>query len=118
MNYLKSAIFGSSTSAATSEPAEEAKQEQEQTKGEESSAPNEEDILNQCMPAELQEEMFCFTMGECQLHTLALNLAGKQTMTCEFMNAGIHIAQMPFDYDGSRFQMPCLVVSNDDYDED
>ena len=31
---------------------------------------NEEDILNAFMPEEMQEEMFCFTMGDCELYKI------------------------------------------------
>ena len=80
---------------------------------------SEEDMLNQCMPEELQEEMFCFTMGDCELSEISTNKStGMQTKKCEFINSSIHITQMPFTLDGTAYQMPCVIVSNDDYDPD
>ena len=79
--------------------------------------PSEEDLLNMCMPEEMQEEMFCFTMGDCEFSEIK-PAHQKQLKKCEFMNASIHIAQMPFSYEGASFQMPCLVISNDDFDAD
>ena len=70
------------------------------------------------MPEEMQEEMFCFTMGDCELSEIKPNQRGTQTKTCEFINASIHITQMPFTVDDTRYQMPCVIVTNDDYDED
>ena len=81
-------------------------------------AASEEDLLNHCMPEEMQEEMFCFTMGDCELSELKPSQHGRQVKTCEFINASIHITQMPFVVDGSTYQMPCVIVTNDDYDED
>jgi len=116
MHYLKRAIFGSSASAQPS--AESSAEDQTKEAPVEVTIVSEEAMLNQCMPGEMQEEMFCFTMGDCQFSELLPNNQGRQTKKCEFINAGVHIAQMPFSYEGANFQMPCVVITNDDYDAD
>ena len=87
--------------------------------GEQSAASQatEEDILNQFMPEGMQEEMFCFTMGDCELHEMVSH-TGRQLKKCEFMNSSLHLTSMPFDNgDGQKFSIPVVVVCNDDYDE-
>ena len=114
MNFIRSAtskIFGGGNTAADeANPADGQKIDPP--------ACSEEDFLNQCMPEEMQEEMFCFTMGDCELFEIRANPNGTQTKKCEFINASIHIAQMPFSVEGAAFQMPCMIVTNDDYDAD
>ena len=79
------------------------------------------DVLADNMPQNEQEEMFCFTMGDCELHTLKAGHGG-QVKACEFMRASLHITSMVIDSgeeDGSgRVNIPLVVASNDDYDED
>jgi hypothetical protein len=77
------------------------------------------DIVGQLMPEEQQEEMCCFTMGDCELHSLKPKHK-RQTKECEFMRASIHITSMVIDSgeeDGSKVSIPIVVVSNDDYDD-
>ena len=71
------------------------------------------------MPEEMQEEMFCFTMGDCELHRLLPTQAGRQLKQCVFMNTSVHLTSMSIkDDQGGKHAFPCLVLSNDDYDAD
>lgn len=40
--------------------------------------------------------MFCFTMGDCELHTIKAG-HGRQVKECEFMRASLHITSMVID---------------------
>ena len=65
MNFIRKAtskIFGGGEAAP-----------EEEQKHDPAGVNSEEDILNQCMPDEMQEEMFCFTMGDCQLSEIRPN---------------------------------------------
>lgn len=113
MNFIKSAIFGGSkTQAAASN--EESKQEDQQTK----QPATEQDLLNQFMPEEMQEEMFCFTMGDCELHKIVPR-HDRQIKECEYMRASVHITSMAItdDDSGASYAIPIVVLDNDDYDE-
>ena len=103
MQFIRSAtskIFGGGNAAA----ADDANHQADEGTKVDPPANSEEDMLNQCMPEELQEEMFCFTMGDCELSELRANPQnGTQTKKCEFINASIHIAQMPFSMNGATF---------------
>ena len=88
MNFIKSAIFG--RPAAESSPALE--EEEQQTRDEPQVAP-EDDVLNQFMPGDMQEEMFCFTAGDCELHKLVPRHQ-QQSKECVFMNTSVHLASM------------------------
>ena len=77
------------------------------------------DIVGQLMPEDQQEEMCCFTMGDCELHSLKPK-HNRQEKQCEFMRASIHVTSMLIDSgeeDGSKVSIPIVVVSNDDYDD-
>ena len=79
-----------------------------------------EDILGKYMSADMQEEMFCFTMGECQLYNL-VRKGDRQSKECEFINASVNITSIQIpkgEADGSQICIPMIVVSNEDYDED
>ena len=79
---------------------------------------SEEDILNAHMPVEMQEELFCFTMGDCSLHGLN-SYQDKQKKTCEFIHTSIHITTMEIaDDEGRPYSIPLVVAKNDEYDED
>ena len=103
MSWIVGKIFGSG--GATQKPQE--------------NLPN--DILAENMPEDQQEEMFCFTMGDCELHTVKAKHE-RQVKECEFMRTSIHITSMVIDSgeeDGSgKINIPLVVASNDDYDED
>ena len=79
------------------------------------------DVLAENMPEDQQEEMFCFTMGDCELHTVKPK-HDQQIKECEFMRTSLHITSMVIDSgeeDGSgKVNIPLVVASNDDYDED
>ena len=111
---MKTALFGASADNTGKEPdsrAEEGDENQEPTF-------NEEDILNTFMPEEMQEEMYCFTMGDSELHKLVPK-HGKQMQECQFMRASIHLTCMSIPGDaGDTYSIPVVVASNDDYDED
>ena len=84
-----------------------------------------EDVLEKLMPEAMQEEMFCFTMGNCELHQIkprqTTKGAIKQTKECVFMKASIHITSMLIDEDealGTKINIPLVVISNDRYEED
>lgn len=77
------------------------------------------------MPETMQEEMFCFTMGNCQLHQLKPRKAAKggllQNKECVFLKASIHVTSMMIDEDeaaGTKVNIPVVVVSNDQYEDD
>ena len=91
MNYLKRAIFG----GGGGEQAQAQEPEQEQTRDQQpgNAAVSEEDVLNLYMPEEMQEEMFCFTMGDCEMHQL-VSRHDRQFKECEFMHASVHITAM------------------------
>lgn len=80
---------------------------------------NEQDLLNQFMPGEMQEEMMCFTMGDCELHKL-MPRHDRQSKECEFMRTSIHLTTMAItdDESGTSYTIPIVVIDNDDYDED
>ena len=67
----------------------------------------------------MQEEMFCFTMGQCELHQL-IPRDGKHVKECEFLRSSTHVTSMNIvdDQTGTTHSMPVVVISNDDYDED
>ena len=71
------------------------------------------------MPEEMQEELMCFTMGDCELHKM-VSRHDRQVKSCEFMRTSIHIAAMSVtdDESGTSYSIPVIVISNDDYDED
>jgi hypothetical protein len=83
-----------------------------------------EDVLEKLMPEDMQEEMFCFTMGNCELHQIKPRQAKgaiKQTKECLFMKASIHLTSMLIDEDealGTKINIPLVVVSNDGHEED
>jgi hypothetical protein len=84
-----------------------------------------EDVLEKLMPEAMQEEMFCFTMRNCELHQIkprqTTKGAIKQTKECVFMKASIHITSMLIDEDealGTKINIPLVVISNDRYEED
>ena len=107
MYYLTKILGGS-------KPAEKAKQ-----------APGVEDVLEKLMPEEMQEEMFCFTLGDAELYQLKPKQGQlphiKQVKECVFMKASIHLTSMLIDDDeaeGTKINIPIVVVSNDQYEED
>ena len=63
--------------------------------------------------------MFCFTMGECELHQLVPR-HDRQLKECEFMRTNIHITAMQIENDatGTMVSIPVVVVENDNCDED
>ena len=84
-----------------------------------------DDVLEKLMPEAMQEEMFCFTMGGCELHQLKHRKAAKgsilQAKECVFMKASIHVTSMLIDDDeaaGTKVNIPVVVVSNDSYEDD
>ena len=105
---LKRALWGGGAD-------EEAKQEE--TKNE-----NVEDVLDRLMPREWLEEMYCFTMGDVELHNLR-EKNGKQMKECEFMSASVHITSMKIPNQASGddqklINIPLVVISNDDVDKE
>ena len=107
MYYLNKILGGS-------KPAEKAKQ-----------APGVEDVLEKLMPEEMQEEMFCFTLGDCELYQLKPKQGKKadikQVKECVFMKASIHLTSMMIDDDeaeGTKIHIPIVVVSNDQFEDD
>ena len=56
-------------------------------------AVSDQDVLSLFMPSDMQEEMFCFTMGDCELHKLVQRHNG-QMKECEFLHTSVHVTSM------------------------
>lgn len=72
------------------------------------------------MPEEMQEEMFCFTLGDGQFYKFTPK-HNKQIKECLFQKASVGMASTKIDDDeaeGTKINIPVVVIYNDLYDED
>lgn len=98
MNYLKSKLFGTSTD-------------------------NQEHVYDpvaRYIPSDMIEEIKACTLSGFSLFKLepSKKFANKQEMECQFMNASLFTTFKVIKQHEENYNLPLLVIENDDYDEE
>lgn len=71
-----------------------------------------QDVLAEHIPEEVLEQVFCFTLADCQLFTIK-SKAGRQIKECEFIESSLRICTQKIELEDKNLNMPVLKISND-----